>query len=62
MEFDGAIHKLLAEPLQRELEVLQKAVSAGGASEADKTRMVWLVAEVQRRRQLGLRPATTDGA
>ncbi|MGO4761085.1 DNA primase [Cupriavidus sp. 2KB_3] len=62
MEFDGAIHKLLAEPLQRELEVLQKAVSAGGASEADKTRMVWLVAEVQRRRQLGLRPATADGA
>ncbi len=61
MEFDGAIHKLLAEPLQRELEVLQKAVSAGGASEADKTRMVWLVAEVQRRRQLGLRPATADG-
>lgn len=62
MEFDGAIHKLLAEPLQRELEALQKAVSAGGASDAEKTRMVWLVAEVQRRRQLGLRPATADGA
>jgi DNA primase len=44
------------------LEALQKAVSAGGASDAEKTRMVWLVAEVQRRRQLGLRPATADGA
>ncbi|WP_454765524.1 DNA primase [Cupriavidus campinensis] len=61
MEFDGAIHKLLAEPLQRELNALQKAVSAGTASDAEKARMVWLVAEVQRRRQRGLLVLSSDG-
>lgn len=62
MEFDGAVHKLLAEPLQRELQALEASVIAGTASEAEKTRMRWLVGEVQRRRQLGWRPATADDA
>ncbi|SDC17120.1 DNA primase [Cupriavidus sp. YR651] len=60
LEFDGAIHKLLADPLQRELETLQAAVVAGIADEAGKARMRWLVAEVQRRRQLGWRPGSAD--
>jgi len=60
MEFDGAIHKLLADPLQRELETLQAAIVAGSADEAAKSRFRWLVAEVQRRRQMGWRPATAD--
>ena len=60
-EFDGAIHKLLADPLQRELETLQAAVIAGNADEDAKARLRWLVAEVQRRRQMGWRPATEEG-
>lgn len=52
-DFDAAISKLLAEPLQRELGQLEGAVSSGLASEDDKARMRWLVSEIQRRRQLG---------
>jgi DNA primase len=52
-EFDAAITKLLAEPLSLELDRLQAAVSAGTADDAEKIRMIWLVGEIQRRRQLG---------
>ncbi|WP_423198047.1 DNA primase [Cupriavidus sp. H19C3] len=55
LEFDAAIHKLLAEPLRRELEALQAAVVAGTADEAAKIRLRWLVSEVQQRRQVGYR-------
>ncbi|MFJ4288904.1 DNA primase [Cupriavidus sp. NPDC089707] len=52
-EFDAAITKLLAEPLRRELDMLQAEVVAGTADEAAKQRMRWLVGEIHRRRQLG---------
>ncbi|QEZ47381.1 DNA primase [Cupriavidus oxalaticus] len=52
-EFDAAITKLLAEPLRRELDMLQVEVVAGTADEAAKQRMRWLVGEIHRRRQLG---------
>lgn len=58
LEFDGAIHKLLADPLQRELETLQAAIIAGTADEEARARFRWLVPEVQRRRQMGWRPAS----
>lgn len=61
LEFEGAIHKLLADPLQRELETLQAEIIAGHADENAKARFRWLVAEVQRRRQMGWRPATAEG-
>jgi DNA primase len=60
LEFDGAVHKLLAEPLKRELDALQAAVIAGTADEADKTRLRWLVTEVQQRRQIGYRGPQAD--
>ncbi len=61
LEFEGAIHKLLADPLQRELEILQTEIVAGHADENAKARFRWLVAEVQRRRQMGWRPAEAEG-
>ncbi|MDF3832820.1 DNA primase [Cupriavidus basilensis] len=52
-EFDAAIAKLLAGPLRRELDSLQASVVMGTADEAAKSRMRWLVTEINRRRQLG---------
>ncbi len=52
-EFDTAIAKLLAGPLRRELDMLQQSVIMGTADEAGKSRMRWLVSEINRRRQLG---------
>ena len=60
LEFDGAIHKLLADPLQRELETLLAAIQAGTANEDDKARYRWLMPEVQRRRQMGWRPVNAE--
>ena len=60
LEFDGAVHKLLADPLQRELETLLAAIQAGTADEDDKARYRWLMLEVQRRRQMGWRPVTAE--
>jgi len=52
-EFEAAVTKLMAEPLRQELDSLQAQVSAGLADEHAKARMLWLVGEIQRRRQLG---------
>lgn len=51
-EFDTAVQKMLAEPLKRELEMLQRKMEAGHAGDDDKERMRWLVGEISRRRQL----------
>ena len=51
-EFDTAVQKMLAEPLKRELELLQRKMEAGHAGDDDKERMRWLVGEISRRRQL----------
>ena len=51
-EFDVAVQKMLAEPLRRELDMLQRKMEAGHAGDDDKERMRWLVGEISRRRQL----------
>lgn len=51
LELDAAVNKLLAEPLQRELAVLQAALESGSADEDQKARMRWLVGEIHRRRR-----------
>lgn len=51
-EFDAAVQKMLAEPLRRELDMLQRKMEGGHASDADKERLRWLVSEISRRRRL----------
>ncbi|MBY4896458.1 DNA primase [Cupriavidus sp. AU9028] len=53
LEFDAAVTKLLAEPLQRELDALRAAIEAGGASDEDKERLRWLIGEIHRRKRSG---------
>jgi DNA primase len=51
-EFDVAVQKMLAEPLRRELDMLQRKMEGGHATDDDKERLRWLVGEISRRRRL----------
>lgn len=51
-EFQGALAKLLAEPLKRELAVLQQQIESGTADDAARERLRWLIGEITRRRQM----------